>query len=199
MVRRPWLILVVVWIALIAGAAGTPPLAQQPCAATAAAPESKAVTNTASPVTVETIPALTVLARPFRGSFDQTARAIMEVMSYAGPKGIIRGAPFGLYYDDPAQVSADSLRWDVCIPVPADAKADAPFEIRQMPELQAAVVTCTGPFEGTAACYGVLSAWVAQNGYMVTVPCQEHWLGDPSTVPPEKLQARIVFPIAKQP
>jgi AraC family transcriptional regulator len=200
MVRRPWWILVVVGFALLAGFPGMPPLAQTPCAAgaAAAAPESKALTNTAGPVAVETIPAMTVLALPIRGSFEQTAQAIMRLMSYAGPKGVIRGAPFGLYYDDPAQVPADSLRWDVCVPVPADAQAEAPFEVRQMPELQAAVVTCTGPFEGTGTCYGVLSAWVAQNGYTVTVPCQEHWLGNPAVTPPEELQARIVFPIVKQ-
>jgi AraC family transcriptional regulator len=168
-----------------------PPVAK-PAAATKPAP------NTASEVKLETLPAVTLLALQMTGSFDQHAAAIGKVVQYGMTAGVMRGAPLGIYYNDPEKVPVDSLRWDVCVPVPPGSKAEAPFAVLEQSEMQAAVVTCTGPYQGTAPCYGVLTAWLEKNSYAIAGPVQEHWLSDPST-PPEKMQSKIVFPVKKLP
>jgi DNA gyrase inhibitor GyrI len=154
--------------------------------------------NKASEVKVEQIPEMTVLVLPMTGSYDQHGQAIMQVVGQAMSTGIIRGAPFGVYHSNPEQTPVDSLRWDICVPVAAEAKADPPFEVRKLPAMDAAVVTCTGPYEGTAPCYGVLTAWLAKSSYTLGGSPQEHWLSDTRSVPPEQCVARIVFPVAKK-
>lgn len=154
--------------------------------------------NQVSAVAVEKIPEMTVLVLPMTGSYDQHGQAIMQVVTQAASTGIIRGAPFGVYHSDPEQTPVDSLRWDVCVPAAADAKVGPPFEIQKLPAMEAAVVTCTGPYAGTASCYGALRAWLAKSEYQLGGPVQEHWLSDTRSVPPEKCMARILFPIVKK-
>lgn len=161
-------------------------------------PVAKPSANTAGEVTLETIPAATLLALQMTGSFDQHGAALGRIVQYGMTAGVMRGAPFGLYYDDPGKVPADSLRWDVCIPVPPETKAEAPYVRLTLPAAEAAVVTCKGPYQGTAPCYGALRAWLEKNGYALAGPVQEHWLSDPS-VPPEKVESKIVFPVKKAP
>ena len=159
---------------------------------------SPAVKNTVGEILADSTSAVTLLALPMRGSYDQHTEGIMKLMSYAGPRGIVRDMPFGLYYNSPANTPADSLRWDLCVPVPTGTPAEPPFVVREMPPLFVAEVICTGPYEGVTACFDALSAWVEKNGYAIDGPCMEQWLGDPSTMPAEKLESRISFPIRKQ-
>jgi len=154
--------------------------------------------NEASEVVVEQIPEMTVLVLPMRGSYNQTGMAIMQAVGHAASTGIIRGGPFGVYHDSPEQVPEDSLRWEICVPAAAEAKADAPFEVRKMPAMKAAVLTCTGPYDGTSACWGVMTAWLAQSDYALGGAPQEHWLSDVRSVPAAQCVARIVFPLAKK-
>jgi DNA gyrase inhibitor GyrI len=196
--------LAVVLLALCAGAAGAtePSAPTPPPAATTVAAEvpaaMKRMPNLAGEVKLETLAPVTFLTLPVKGSYAQHSAAISKLMGYVMPKGIMLGAPLALYYDDPEKVPADSLRWAICVPVAPETKVEAPFVLLNMSETQAAVVGCTGPYEGTTPCYGVLTAWLQKNGYALAGPVQEHWLSDPST-PPEKRQSRIVFPVKKVP
>ena len=185
------------WMVAILGLGAIGALAEEPVPA-AGTPAAMRAPNTASEVTLETLPAATLLALQLHGSFDQHAAAIGKVVQYGMTAGVIRGAPLGLYYNNPETVPMDSLRWDICIPVPPDTKAEAPFVMLALPEMQAAVVSCTGPYEGTTPCYGALTAWLAKNGYGLAGAVQEHWLSQPGT-PPEKMQSKIVFPVKKAP
>jgi effector-binding domain-containing protein len=153
------------------------------------------VVNQVSEITVETIPEMTALVLPMTGSYEQHGEAILQVVTRAASTGIIRGAPFGVYHSNPEETPEDSLRWDICVPVAADAEAKPPFEVRKLPAMEAAVVTCTGPYEGTSPCYGALSAWLVPSGYQLGGSPQEHWLSDTRTTPPEMCVARILFPI----
>ena len=174
--------------------------AEQPPTTSAEQPQGEAQTfaNKVGEIRADSIWAMSVLVLPMKGSYDQHPAAIMKLVTYAGPKGIMRSMPFGIYYDDPAKIPADSLHWDICVPVAADAQAEAPFEVRTLPAMFAAEVVCTGPYEGTAVCYAALAEWIEKNGYVVSGPCQEHWLGDPTTMPSEKLESRIIFPVSKK-
>jgi effector-binding domain-containing protein len=151
--------------------------------------------NQAGPARIESIPAATLLVLPKTGSYEQHGEAIAQITRYAMKRNLMRGGPFAVYYSNPEEVAEDSLRWEICIPVPEGTEPEPPFAIRQTPEMKAAVLVCTGPYEGTAPCYGVLSVWIAENGHAIAGPVEEHWMSDPQTMPAEKLQARIVFPV----
>ena len=146
---------------------------------------------------VRELPAQTILVLPVRGSYEQHGSVIPQLMTYAGIQQIIRGAPFAIYYDNPETVPTDSLRWEVCVPVPAGTGATSPFEVREMPAIAAAVADCQGPYEEASSCYGSLIGWVAAQGLTISGPPQEHWLSDAQTTPPESLIARIIFPVAR--
>ncbi len=189
----------VVIVLLAAGpAAGEEPETAGGQASAAVGEKPMIAGNQASEITVEKLPSMTVLALPMTGSYDQHGQAIMQVVTQAASTGIIRGAPFGVYHSDPEKTPEASLRWDICVPVAADAKAGPPFEVRKLPAMEAAVVTCTGPYEGTSPCYGALTAWLAKSDYQLGGPVQEHWLSDTRSVPPEKCVARILFPIVRK-
>ncbi len=193
-----------IWAATIALLAAWPARAGEPAAggapteAGAGDPAPAAVANRASEVTVEQIPALTVLALPMRGSYAAHGEAIMKAVNQAMSTGIIRGGPFAVYHDSPERVPEDSLRWEICVPVAAEAKAQAPFEVRTMPAMEAAVVTCTGPYSGTGPCWGALTAWLEKSDYQLGGSPQEHWLSDARSVPAEQCVARIVFPVTRR-
>lgn len=163
-------------------------------AAAVAAPQPQCI---AGPIAVETLKPITALCLHMTGSYAQHPAAITQLMTMAGMRGVVRGGPFGVYYNSPGQVPEDSLSWDVCVPVPAGTTAEAPFVINEMPEVTAAVVICTGPYEDTGRCFAILSDWIAANGYVLAGPPQEHWLSDASA-PPAEMQVRLVFPVAKK-
>jgi len=152
--------------------------------------------NVAGPVTIETIPAMTVLVLPMTGSYAQHSDAIMKLMGIAMQKGIA-GPPFGVYHNSPKETAEADLKWDVCVKVAEGSKAEAPFEVRSAETFEAAVMTCTGPYEQTGPCCGVLDAWLEANGYSRSGPPREEWLGNPAATPAEELQARIVYPVEK--
>ncbi len=174
------------------------------CAQDAAKPDapsadpSAPIQNSVGEILTDSTSAVTVLVLPMRGNYDQHGEGITKLMSYAGPRGIVRDMPFALYYNSPANTPADSLRWDLCVPVPTGTPAEPPFVVREMPPMFVAEVICTGPYGGVTACYDALSAWIEKNGYAIDGPCMEQWLGNPSTMPAEKLESRISFPIRKK-
>ena len=175
--------------------AQTTPAAQNPAGEAAGQAPPAPALNKLSEMTVDSVYAFTALALPMRGSYDQHTQAIMQLVGYAAPKGLMRDGPFGVYYNDPASVPVDSLRWEICVPVPEGTQAEAPFVVRRMPDMLAAQAICTGPYETVDACYGPFMAWIAQKGYAIAGPLEEHWLSEPATMPPEKLEARILVSV----
>jgi len=152
--------------------------------------------NTAGEVAVRTIPAMTALVLPMRGSYAQHEEAFGKLFSYLEQKGLSwQGVPFGVYYDDPRSVPEDSLRWKIGVPVAPGTEAEPPFMLEEFPETKAAVTVCTGPYEGTAPCHAKVIRWIQQQGYTIAGPAMEFFDSDPKQTPPEKLHCRIVYPI----
>lgn len=149
-------------------------------------------------IRVETLPAVTVLSLPMQGRYDQHEEALLRVLSLAQARDIARGEPFGLYHNRVTTLPADSLRWEICVPVPGDTRVDPPFVVRTLPETVAAVALCAGSYAQTHPCHEKLARWIDEHGYWVSGPTQEHWLSDLKSVPAEKLLARLVYPVTKK-
>jgi effector-binding domain-containing protein len=84
---------------------------------------------------------------------------------------------FGAYYSDPS-VGEDNLVWEVGVPVPAGTKAEAPFEIKEVPAGPTAVHTHEGPMEELGTAWGSLVQWAMTNGYQPRLPAMQLFKGD---------------------
>jgi effector-binding domain-containing protein len=154
-----------------------------------------AMPNRVGEISVMTRPAHTVLALPMRGSLKQQQGAIYKILDYAKARTVKSQSLFCLYYNRITKVPIDSLKWEVVLDVSAGTQAEAPFQVRVVPERQAAVVVCTGAYSGTADCCALLYEWIAANGYVPAGPLEEHWLSDAAQTRADDCQTRIVVPV----
>jgi effector-binding domain-containing protein len=54
-----------------------------------------------------------------------------------------------------------------------------------------------GPYDQVKEAYGLLEAWVKDNGYRYAGPAREIYLNDPSQVPEAELLTEVQFPVEK--
>lgn len=150
-------------------------------------------------VEFQTVPAVTALVITMSGSYDQHPDAIGQLYAYLGEKGVSPGIPFGIYFNTPAEVPEDSLKWMVGVEVPKGTEAVDPFEVRDFEEIEtAAVMTCTGPYGHATPCYDAMHKWIHENGCKVAGPGREVWMDDFLTTAEEKLRAKIIYPVEKR-
>ncbi|MBD3335623.1 MAG: hypothetical protein GF355_08910 [Candidatus Eisenbacteria bacterium] len=156
--------------------------------------------NTPGEISVETREAMTAVIVPMTGSYAQHEEAMAKLTQYVGKTGLEpAGPPFGVYHNNPMEVPEDSLLWEVGMPVAAGPEdIPDPFVLKTYPETEAAVMNCTGPYEGSAACIIPMYMWIPANGYAPAGSIMEEWLSDPTETPPEKLQMRITIPVSKR-
>ena len=97
----------------------------------------------------------------------------------------------GVAYDDPSITAADKTRYDACVVVPADFRADSTVELMDVPGgTYAVAVFVGGPRDIVAAWNTVFTAWLPGSGYEPDDrACFELYRGDP-TVDPKKLTFR---------
>ena len=157
----------VVAMALSAGA-----LAQQPPAASTAAP-AKPVFE----VQVKTSEPVHAVVLPMKGSYAQHPDAISRLVGYLSGKGIKpTGAPFGLYFSDPS-VGEANLVWEVGFPVAAGVTVEAPYKVKDLPAASYAVHVHRGSMEELGAAWGSLVEWVMTNGYQPETPAMQVFQG----------------------
>jgi effector-binding domain-containing protein len=134
----------------------TPPAAPAaPTQPAAAAPDNKVVTTDA----------LHVLVLPMKGSYLQHPAAFERLGSFLAGRGVSPdGPPIARYFSDPSVGEAD-LVWEVGFPVPATLKADAPFEVKDIPGSLTAVHIHHGSLEELGTVWPAFVQWVLSNGY----------------------------------
>jgi effector-binding domain-containing protein len=105
------------------------------------------------------------------------------------------GPPFTLYYGevfDPAD-----FEMELCVPVASLPESRGEIVAR---ELDGGTMACTmhqGPYDQVKEAYGLLEAWVKDNGYRYAGPAREIYLNDPSQVPEAELLTEVQFPVEK--
>ncbi|MEO0079563.1 MAG: GyrI-like domain-containing protein [candidate division WOR-3 bacterium] len=145
--------------------------------------------------TVEKLDAMSYAAINSMGPYDGVGEAMKRLMSWTGTAKVQpSGAPFGLFYDDPAKVKPESLRWSVCVPVPDGTKPDkkAGVEIKRLEPSEIAVTVHVGPSAGAGPTYAELAKWIAEQNLEVAGPAIEFYLSPP-TVTPESLKTKVGF------
>ena len=117
-------------------------------------------------VQIKQVEPVTVMSLPFTGPYDQTRSKLEHLMSWLLRAGHpYSGKPFGCYYDDPAKVSADQLRADVCLPIEEPCAGEEDIVRKVLPAASMATAVFVGPYSDVPQAYGQIFQWMAANGY----------------------------------
>ena len=173
-------------VAMMVGCGG----GQQP------APKTEKPAEPAFVAQVMTMPAMKVASLTKMGPYSDYGKSLAELLTIAEKdKVTATGNPFGIYYDNPANVKPESARYEVCVPVAPETKNKADkktgFAIKDAPEMMVAATDYMGPYANVAPTYQKLYQWVGENKYEPAGPMVEFYLNDPAKTKPESLMTRI--------
>jgi DNA gyrase inhibitor GyrI len=81
--------------------------------------------------------------------------------------------PTGIYFDDTTKTPAEKCRSQAAIPIRKSVPASGNIKVRELPEMEVAVIQHAGSGEEFKKTYAELGQWIAQNGYEHSGPCME--------------------------
>ena len=174
-------------LAVLLAALAASASAQQAAVPPAAPPPAKPAFET-QVVTLEPVHALVL---PMKGSYSQHSDAFGRLGGFLSQRGVEpTGPPFARYFSDPS-VGEANLVWEVGFPVPADAPARAPFEIRDLPATLAVVHVHRGPLEDLGAAWPQMIEWIISNGYQPAGPATQAFKGDFAVAPEVEMRMAV--------
>jgi effector-binding domain-containing protein len=140
----------------------------------------------------------TYAALECRGSYAQVPQKLGELMAEVEKQKLeILDGPSLIYYDSPAQVKPEELRWDVCVPVHALEKVSAPLKKGEYKYPTVAEIIYRGPYDSVSSAYPQLLQFIAKSGYAISGPICETYMDDPAAAKPEECRTLIVVPVQK--
>jgi DNA gyrase inhibitor GyrI len=143
---------------------------------------------------VTTTEALHVLVLPMKGSYLQHQTAFEQLGGFFSTRGVTPlGPPVARYFSDPSTTTEADLSWEVGFPVEASVKAEAPFEVKDIPAGLNAIHVHKGPYEELATAWPTFVEWVMASGYRPAGPPMNIFQGDPGTNP----QVEMRMPVEK--
>jgi effector-binding domain-containing protein len=144
-------------------------------------------------VKVVTSEPLHAVVLPMKGSYTQHPEAFQRLGTMLSTRGVaIPESIFARYFSDPS-VGEESLAWEVGCAVPADFKAEAPFEIRDIAATLTASKQHTRPMEELVTAWPEFIQWVMSNGYQPAGPAMQVFTGFMTGSP----QVELRMPVQK--
>ncbi|MFJ2993711.1 GyrI-like domain-containing protein [Pandoraea sp. NPDC087047] len=151
------------------------------------------------PISVEPFPATTLAVLRHNGDYQEIGPVFVRAFMLAAAHGLAQpdATGFGVYFDDPEQVSVAQLRSLAGVSVAPDADVGSDLERFEIPAGRCAVLTYTGPYNEMSKPYNWLfSAWLPNSGLEpADFPMFEQYLNDPRSTPAAQLQTRICLPV----
>jgi len=137
---------------------------------------------------------------PYKGDPELFGRLFQKLMTWAGPKGLLRFPEtqvLCVYYDDPDITSEEKLRVDACITVPESTPADSGVGTMSVPGGKFAVGRFElGPDDYEEAWTAMMGHWLPASGYQPDDRlCYELYQNDPDTHPEKKHIVDICIPV----
>lgn len=128
------------------------------------------------------------------GPFNQAIpRGFQKLFAWLGAHNLQPlGNSFGIYYDDPAQVPAEKLRSELCVPVAPEVQGSDEVQVKEIPGFDAAAIVYQGEANITRA-YNEVYDWLRAQGYRDAGAPIEVYL----SMPGEELRAEVFVPIVK--
>jgi AraC family transcriptional regulator len=160
--------------------------------------------NSAIDVEIREIPEMSVAyvrhIGPYQGDSALFEGLINKLMTWAGPRGLIRFPEtqlLAVYHDDPNITEADKLRTSICITVPSDTQIDGDVGKMNIPAGRYAVVHVEVADDEFQSAYdAIYGGWLPESGYQPDDrPCFEIYLNDPKQHPEGKHITDICVPV----
>jgi DNA gyrase inhibitor GyrI len=139
-------------------------------------------------VTIRDFAETNLVYYPFTGPYDQSFNNFGKLMAYLEQNKIPLGAcSLGIFYDDPATVSADKLRSEVGMMVAKKAEVKGEFRFKVIPAGKAVSVRYKS-MDDIMAAYQAIGKFVAEKG-IKTEPysIEIYYSADPAIVDAEVL------------
>ena len=166
-----------------------------------AAATGKGDEKTVTKPEIRMIPKMTVAYVRHVGPYEKCEPAWKKLIAWAGKNGLFAQDTIfvGISYDDPETVPADKLRYDACMTVPKETKAEGQVKIKEIGGREYAVFIHRGPYENMKTTYEyIYKKWAPTAKRPVTYdPALEIYKNDHRTTPPEKLLTEICVPLRK--
>ncbi len=128
----------------------------------------------------------------------ESMRRLFRLVEAAGVEPT--GAPFALFYDDPARVPAELLRARVCVPVataPAGAAETLRFDV--LPRAMVAYTHVAGSYPDVPRVYPTLMQYMHGLGWTPGTPIREVYLVDPGSAQSlDELVAEVQIPWTRE-
>lgn len=102
---------------------------------------------------------------------DAAEKELLEKLDSKGPA-------IGIFYDSPADVGYDNVRWDICVPV-EDSKG---LDTKTLPTTQAVSIIHTGSFDTLEKSFAEIFKWISENNYKQSGPVREIYFGDKTEI-----------------
>ena len=133
--------------------------------------------------------------KDFQGDYRLLNSFMQELLSDAQAAGIRpSGAPFGLFFDDPANTPTAELRSRLCIPV-ADVPSKGNLGYDVLPRSLVVYSTVRGAYSELPRVYPTLFEFMRQKGWAAAGPIREIYLTSPGSVESyDQLVAEIQIP-----
>ncbi len=133
-----------------------------------------------------------------RGSYTETGTLIPALHRELAAQGLeASGAPFCLFYDDPALVPVSSLRSRACLPIAGARSPRSPLAYDVLPSTTVAYAYASGPYHEVPRMYPGIYRFMAHMNWVENGPIREMYLVPPSQgTSPEQLICEVQIPAA---
>lgn len=149
-------------------------------------------------VTIKEVEATKVAAISEQGPYGKMGSVIGELHNWLSDKEIEpAGPPFGIFYDDPNEVTPEECRYKICFPISQDIEGDERVKIETIPAITAATTVHKGSYTEVGPAWEKLSKWIRKKGYQWAGAGREVYLNDPKTTSESELLTEIQIPVKK--
>jgi len=154
------------------------------------------------PVEVRELAPLRVAFLRHVGPYQEVGPAWGGFLFWAGARGLLREAPriLGVCHDDPDVTPAGKLRYDACLPVGEDFRAEGSVGVQTIAGGPYAVMLHVGPYERLSEAYlRLVGEWLPRSRREArAAPVHEAYLNTPQDTPPEKLRTELYLPLEER-
>jgi AraC family transcriptional regulator len=135
-------------------------------------------------IEIKKLPARRVAYARAMGPYGESAQVAWgELCKWAGPRGLLgpQAAMIGISHDDPLMTDTNKLRYDACVEVSEDVRAERNINIVEIPGGEFAVARFDGKGDQITAAYNeIYGSWMSRSGYQpADSPSYEVYLNDP--------------------
>jgi len=134
---------------------------------------------------------------PYEG--EGTAKAWEKVCDFASKKKLwgFGTEMIGISYDDPEITESEKLRYEACITVSKEVKAEGEIGFKMIDGGNYAIFRHRGAYENLSNTYNyIYKQWLPESGHELRdLPCFEAYLNDPAKTKPENLKTDIYIPL----